>query len=132
MSILGPHSQHFILFITYELVPYAWVLHYTWCKGLPEANTLAYWDHLYVRKKMKCCGSIIAEAAQINQMPNEVFRKFVWRFLTKTTKLPLNIIGAGMYYHKSSNYFLGFLFVVKAATYLKQTKITVWRFVNTY
>ncbi len=40
---------------TYERAQKARVLHYTRLEKIAGTNTLTYWDHLQVAKKMKCC-----------------------------------------------------------------------------
>ncbi len=48
-------SQHFIFFENYEWAQYARELGYAKWRGLAGKNTVAYWVHLKVMKKMKCC-----------------------------------------------------------------------------
>ncbi len=46
IMLLGPYTQHFIFFVTFELSQQARVLHYSGLERLIRTNTLTYWPHM--------------------------------------------------------------------------------------
>jgi hypothetical protein len=55
MNNLGTYSQRFIFFVTYKWAQNARVFTLTSPYSLAQCNILAYWAHLLVQKKIRCC-----------------------------------------------------------------------------